>query len=172
MRIEIVMLAAALVCAPGIAGPLRCGADEKAWAVDLSISAKPSLACSDLKAVVKAFALLDARDLPNTQARHAKQVDAPKAALALLSKLRQGDGAPSKGCLALRQAVATTGDVSVALHAVELVTIIDNASGTCTKGLRDALGDNPDAKGLLEQAADLCKARKEAHCDTLLKQAQ
>jgi hypothetical protein len=170
MRIEIVMLAAVLVCAPGIAGPARCGADEKSWSIDLSISAKPSLGCGDLKAVVKAFALLDARDLPNT--RSGKAVDQSTAARALLSKLRQGDGAPSKGCVALRQAVATTSDMSVALHAIELVTIIDNPGGTCTKGLRAALGDNPDAKGLLEQAADLCKARKEAHCDTLLKQAQ
>lgn len=172
MRIVIVA-AAVLVCGAAVAGPTpRCAA-EATWKTDLAIAAKPTLDCKSLGAVVRAFQLLDQRDLPNAQAGGAaKKVGYPKAALDLLATLRQGPGAAGPGCLALRQAVATTSDSSVALHAVELITLIDNPAATCTSGIRAALGDNPDAIGLLEQAADLCKARKEPHCAAVLKQAR
>lgn len=168
-------VAAVLLCGPMIAGPSggKCGGDEKTWRVDLAIAAAPRLDCAGLKAVIKAFALLDQRDLPNAQAGgRAKKVDAPKAALGLLKDLRQGDGAAGPGCLALRDALAKTSDSSVALHAIELVTLIDNKAGTCTKGLRATLGDNPDAIGVLGQAADLCEGRRQAHCATLRAQAK
>lgn len=175
VRTGAAVFVAMLLCGAAAAGPAggKCGGDEKTWRVDLAIAAAPRLDCAGLKAVVKAFALLDQRDLPNAQAGgRAKKVDTPKAVLGLLQTLRQGDGAAGPGCLALRDAVSKTSDSSVALHAIELITLIDNKAGTCTKGLRAALGDNPDAIGVLEQAADLCEGRKEAHCTTLRAQAK
>jgi hypothetical protein len=174
VRIGVAVVAAVLLCGAAIAGPSggKCGGDEKTWRVDLAIAAAPRLDCAELKAVVKAFALLDQRDLPNSKAGGRAKVDYPKAAQALLKDLHQGDGMAGPGCLALRQALARTSDSSVALHAIELVTLIDNKAGTCTKGLRAALGDNPDAIGVLEQAADLCEGRKETHCATLRAQAK
>jgi hypothetical protein len=173
-----VAVVAVLLCGAAVAGPsgdkFKCGGDEKTWRVDLSIAAAPRLDCAGLKAVVKAFALLDERDLPNSQAggRPKKMDYYPRTATSLLKALRQGDSAAGPGCLALREAVAKTSDSSVALHGIELVTLIDNKAGTCTKGLRAALGDNPDALGVLEQAADLCEGRKEAHCALLRAQAK
>jgi hypothetical protein len=174
MRMGVAAAVAVLLCGAAAAGPAggKCGGDEKTWRVDLAIAAAPRLDCAGLKAVVKAFALLDQRDLPNAQAGGRAKVDYPKAALGLLKDLRQGDGMAGPGCLALRQALAKTSDSSVALHAIELATLIDNKAGTCTKGLRAALGDNPDALGVLEQAADLCEGHKEAHCATLRTQAK
>lgn len=177
MRIGVAAVVTVLLCGAAAAGPsgdkLKCGGDEQTWRVDLAIAAAPRLDCAGLKAVVKAFALLDARDLPNSQAGgRAQKIDYPKKVLRLLKSLRQGGGAAGPGCLALREAVAKTSDSSVALHAIELVTLIDNKAGTCTKGLRRALGDNPDAIGVLEQAADLCEGRKEAHCAELRHQAK
>jgi hypothetical protein len=165
---------AMLLCGPMAAGASngKCGRDEQTWRVDLAIAAPPRLDCAGLKAAVKAFKLLDERDLPNAQAGGRAKVDYPKTALGLLKGLRQGNGAAGRGCLALREAAAKTSDSSVALHAIELVTLIDNKSGTCTKGLRAALGDNPDALGVLGQAADLCESRKEPHCRALQAQAK
>jgi hypothetical protein len=181
MRIGWTAAALVLLCGTAVAGPAgdksgwrKCGGDETTWRVDLAIAPPPRLDCAGLKAVVKAFALLDERDLPNSQAggRPKKMDYYPKTALGLLKSLRQGDGAAGPGCIALREAVAKTSDSSVALHAIELVTLIDNKAGTCTKGLRAALGDNPDALGVLGQAADLCETRKEPHCRELLAQAK
>jgi hypothetical protein len=161
----------AVAWAPLRAGPNAqawCGKDGDTWTIDLAIAAKPAVDCRKIGAVVKAFGLLDERDLPNSQAG-GKPKPNTYYAKAVMDLLHRGDG-PT--CRALTLAVAKTSDVSVALHAVELATLADNAAGTCTSGLKAALGDNPDAKGLLEQAADLCTGRKEPHCALLTKQAQ
>lgn len=165
------VLAAAVLMA-GAAEAGDCAKAVKAWHGDLSMAGAPEYGpetCTLLAKVIDAFALLDTRDLPNSQARsgRSKKTDTVRAVQTLLAGQRMTGLAVTPSCRMLRDVAAKTGDFSVALHAIELVTLIDAAQGTCSKSLNGALADNPDAAGILEQAADLCTSRKEPHCALL-----
>lgn len=165
------MAGAAVLLSATAAGAADCAA-LKDWRTTLSMPGTPHYGtetCSLLTKVAKAFDLLDARDLPNAQARRgrAAKTDTAKAVRTLLAKESMRGPAVNATCRMARDIAAKTGDFSVSLHAIELVTLIDAPQGTCTKSLKGALADNPDAVGILEQAADLCATRKEPHCAQL-----
>lgn len=124
--------------------------------------------CPVLTALSATTDILGERDFPNSQARvePLKPRNYEKAAKLSLKGLAAD---PKKRAVACRVLIDIAGktDETMVHHAIEMIVLIDDAKGTCTKQLGHALRPDQKPAELFPYAAELCRSRKEPHCADL-----
>ena len=123
--------------------------------------------CRVLKNLVDAFARLDERDLPNSQATEAQKPEAGGGELPLAAFVKTSEQAKRETCRLLAAIAATVGDAATVLHALEVATLLEATGAGCLSEVVAATPPEVEGIAVLETAYDLCQSRREPGCEQL-----
>lgn len=166
-------LLATLACAVAASAEKPCLPEPLTWeswqalSSDARLETSATTQCRILKHLVEAFARLDERDLPNSQATDAQKPEAGDGELPLAAFVKTSEQAKRETCRLLAAIAAHVGDAATVLHALEVATLLEATGAGCLSEVVAATPPDVEDLAILETAYDLCRSRHEPGCEQL-----
>lgn len=166
-------LLAALAFAVAASAEKPCLPEPLTWETWQALASDPRLEtattteCRVLKHLVDAFARLDERDLPNSQAAEAQKPEAGGGETPLAALVKTLESAKGQSCRLLAAVAANVRDAATVLHALEVATLLEATGAGCVGEVVAVTPRAVDGIAVLETAYDLCQSRHEPGCEQL-----